>query len=415
MTRASSKSLRVRILTPGQIGCNPRVVKEADALHAAGHQVEVIATRIVDRVEPRDQALMRRARWRLQRIDLRARTLWRARRVLQIAARGLHGATGQPRFADFGFSAYTWPIWSAALKSPADLYIAHYPPALPAAALAARRHGAAYAYDAEDYHLGDWPADPVFDMDRHLVRSIESRYLPGAAYLSAASPGIAQAYAEAYGIERPRVVLNAFPLSQAPAAPSPRGVARPGPSLYWFSQTIGPNRGLECAVRAIGKARSRPHLYLRGWLAPGMKETLDRIAGDAGVLDHVHILDTEEPGKMVALAADYDIGLCGEPAYTCMNDLAVTNKLLTFILAGLPPLMSTTSGQAGFAAETGLGDYLYPIDDHDALARLLDLVLENPDRLASLRARAWRLGQERYNWDHESASLIDLVSRSVDA
>ena len=48
---------------------------------------------------------------------------------------------------------------AAAATVPADLYIAHYPTALPAAALAAQRNGVIYAYDAEDFHLGDPPED----------------------------------------------------------------------------------------------------------------------------------------------------------------------------------------------------------------------------------------------------------------
>ena len=150
-------------------------------------------------------------------------------------------------------------ITAAALEVRADLYIAHYPAALPAAAKSAARHGAHYAFDAEDFHLGDLPDLPEHERERRQLRAIEGAYLPGAAYVTASSPGIADAYARAYGIKRPAVVLNVFPLSRAPASTTPRGTAEPGPSLYWFSQTIGPDRGLETAVAAIGRARSRPH------------------------------------------------------------------------------------------------------------------------------------------------------------
>src|SRR5262245_38024012 len=39
---------RIAIVTPGQIGSNPRVVKEAEALHEAGYTTTVIATRALD-------------------------------------------------------------------------------------------------------------------------------------------------------------------------------------------------------------------------------------------------------------------------------------------------------------------------------------------------------------------------------
>ena len=214
--------LRICIVTPGQIGSNPRVVKEAQALHEAGYKVSVIATRTLDLVEPRDLALMRRIPWRLERIDLRSRMRWRLLRAGQFGARCTHVATGLALSADVGVSAFTRPLRRAALPTPADLYVAHYPAALPAVAAAARKCGARYAYDAEDFHLGDWPDDPVYDIERRLVREIEGRYLPGCAYLTAASPGIAEAYAAVYGVEQPHVVLNAYPLDRAALGPPRR-------------------------------------------------------------------------------------------------------------------------------------------------------------------------------------------------
>src|SRR5262245_7174809 len=220
MTVGSEQRLRVRIVTAGQLGSNPRVVKEADALYETCREVSVIATCTLDVVEARDQALIRRIPWRLERIDMRSplrRKLWRAG---QMCARGAYEATGLARSADAGLSASTRPLRRAALATSADLYIAHYPAALPAVAAAAGIRCAGHASDAEAFHLGDWPDTPAYDIDRRLVRAIEERYLPGCAYVTAAAPGIAEAYTEAYGIERPRVVLNTFPLTQAAPAPT---------------------------------------------------------------------------------------------------------------------------------------------------------------------------------------------------
>jgi Glycosyl transferase 4-like domain len=273
------RKLRICILTPGALGSNPRVVKEAQALHDAGNDVAVISTRTLAHVDQRDEAVLETAAWRALRIDLRRRgNGWRFRRVTQTAHALGFSMTEFGGFADRGFSAFTGPLIRAANGVPADLYIAHYPAALPAAVSAARRHGALYAFDAEDFHLGDWPEEPAYEPQRRLVRAIEGRHLPGCAYLTAASPGIADAYAEAYGIALPTVVLNVFPRAQTPPGPTPNGTAVPGPSVYWFSQTIGPDRGLECAVQAIGRARTRPHLFLRGSPTPGFLDRLWSIA-----------------------------------------------------------------------------------------------------------------------------------------
>ncbi|MEF3364961.1 glycosyltransferase [Methylocystis sp. 9N] len=409
------RKARVCILTPGQIGSNPRVVKEAQTLQEAGFDAMVIATRMLDRIEPRDQSIMRNAPWRLRRIDLTSKWRWKARRVLQFGLRGGYMASKAAWLADIAFSAATLPLRRAALQTPAELYIAHYPAALPAAAAAARRHGGRYAYDAEDFHLGDWSDAPSFKKERELVRAIEARHLPGCAYVTAASPGIADAYRDAYGIERPRIILNAFPLEQAPIGSTEKGTAEPGPSVYWFSQTIGPDRGLECAVRAIGRARMKPHLYLRGSPAGGFIQRLRAIAAEAGVMERIHILPPEAPERMERLAAGYDLGLAAEIDLVTSRKVALTNKLFSYLLAGVPPIMSDTPAQRAFAAEAGLSDQLYPIDDSAALAAVLDSFLGDPIRLAAARERAYRLGQERFNWRLESVKLLSAVSQAVGA
>ena len=243
------------------------------------------------------------------------------------------------------------------------------------------------------------------------MRAIERRYLSGCAYVTAASPGIADAYAETYGIERPRVVLNTFPLGHASHQPTPRGTAQQGPSLYWFSQTIGPDRGIECAVRAIGLARTRPHLYLRGTPTADFAERLLDLAESVGAGGRVHLLTPDEPDKMEHLAATYDAGLCGETGHSASRRVCLTNKMFSFLLAGIPPLLSDTPAQRRFAAEAGLTALLYAREDPGALAELVDRLLGDAPRLAASRAHAWRLGQERYNWEMERCQLIEAVRR----
>jgi glycosyltransferase involved in cell wall biosynthesis len=401
--------MHVCILTPGQIGSNPRVVKEAQALHDSGFQVTVIATRVLDLVEPRDQSLMRRIPWHLERIDLRSIWRWRFNRAFQVVCRQGHTLTGSTHLADLGHSAFTRSLTAAAVRTSADLYIAHYPAALPAAVAAARRHGGRYAYDAEDYHLGDWLDIADYDSERGLVRAIEGHYLKSCAFVTAASPGIADAYMETYKIKRPEVVLNVFPLIQAPSGPTLKGTVKPGPSLYWFSQTIGPDRGLECAVRAIGLAGSRPHLYLRGTPVTGFLSHLEKIAAEADAKGRLHILPPDDPDNMEGLASRYDAGLSTENGKTKSRSVALTNKLFTYLLAGIPPIMSDTPEQRTLATETGMADQLYPIDNANDLADVIDRMLSDSVRLASARAVAYRLGREKYNWDSQKAVLLTAV------
>ena len=78
---------RICIITPGQLGSNPRVVKEANALAEAGHAVTVICTKVLASVEPRDRAVMATARFKVHRIAFGHGLGWRVDRLVQIAAR----------------------------------------------------------------------------------------------------------------------------------------------------------------------------------------------------------------------------------------------------------------------------------------------------------------------------------------
>lgn len=414
----SGRASRICLITPGHLSTNPRLVKEADALSGAGYRVAVIAADYAGWARQADAEFASRP-WRLAarlRFGPDARL---DERVVQVGRQRLARALFRAgRRAPAVVSAAWHPIGPdltrAARAVPADLYIAHYPAALPAAASAARAHGARYAFDAEDFHLGDPPEGPAHDEVRAMTRAIESRHLPGCAYVSAASPGIAEAYAAAYGMRRPTVIRNVFPLAHAPAGSTPRGSTRPGPALYWFSQTIGADRGLECAVQAIGLARSQPHLYLRGQLQPGFGERLQALAAQAGAAGRVHVLPPAPPSEMERLAAAYDVGLVGETGETPNRRIALTNKLFSYALAGVPAVISDIPAHRDYAAEVGMAARLYPVDDALALAKALDALLAGEGRaLAAARAHAYALGQAQLNWDREQAVLLGLVNSAL--
>jgi hypothetical protein len=412
--------MRILLLTFAQLATNPRLVKEADALSAAGHHVEVITGdysvpwrdaandayqgrpwKIVERVVYGPMAsLPQRLR---QTVGHRlSRNLWHAGfRLQHLETRAWHPVTSS--------------LIRAASSHPADLFIAHYPAALPAAALAAARFGGLYAFDAEDFHLGDPPEDQSYNEQRALTRAIESRWLPGAAFITAASPGIADAYAAAYGIPTPTVVRNMFPLSQAPAGPTPKGSCPQFPSIYWFSQTIGPDRGLECAIRAIGLSAARPHLHLRGHISVKYRRTLLDLAQHAGVEMRIHLLPPAAPTQLEILAAQFDVGFVGETGQTPNRRIALTNKLFSYALAGIPALLSDIPAHQAIAAEAGDAVALFRTNDPYSLAGVIDQLLLGPaEGLAKVRAAAYQLGQKLWNWEAEQVALMECVAATAD-
>ena len=400
-------------MTPGHLSTNPRLVKEADALAAAGYEVSIVAARFIPWADAADTEFANRP-WRVHKVAFgplagRVSQIMQSllRRVCLLAWKGLG------LWPERAFHPVIPGLTRAACGIQADLYIAHNLAALPAAYHAAKKHGAKLGFDAEDFHGGEMNDTPENALRIRLTREIERRYLPRCDHLTAASPGIAKAYADAYSVPVPTVILNVFPLADAPVAPTARGAARPSPSLYWFSQTIGADRGLETVVEAIAHSRSRPCLFLRGNPSPGYQQALTELAARHGILDRLRFLPPAPPGEMVSLAAEYDIGLATEVSTTVNRDICLTNKLFTYLLAGLPTLASATTAQSELAADMADAVFVYPQQDARVLAEKMDELLLSPFRLASARRAAWQLGQERFNWDSDQAILLRVVDATL--
>lgn len=405
------------IVTPQHPSLNPRVVKEADSLSEAGYRVAVIAPDFSAWAREADKEFDGR-RWKLVERPQFGPNSPKMIRIAELARRAFAGfavktlGVYHAGIVEAAWHPVTPQLVTAASRHKARLYIAHYPAALPAAAIAAAKHGARYAYDAEDFHPGDLPNAPQHVAQNRMVRLIERRHLPGSAYVTAAAPGIADAYVAEYGIARPTIILNSFPRIRAAAAPSGVGSVTPRPSIYWFSQTIGPGRGVECAIKAAALAAARPHLYLRGKLAVGFGAQLNAIAQSAGMADRLHILAPESPHRMESLAAQYDVGYSGETGFSPNNNLALGNKLFSYLLAGVPILLSDTDAHRAFARELGLAARLFPVNMPESLAAAIDSLLLDDNALAKARNAAWHLGQERFNWEVDSERLVAIV-RSV--
>jgi len=411
---------KICIITQLHPSLNPRLVKEADALTEAGYEVSVIAPDFSEWGRKADEEFRGRA-WRVVERPHFGPLAPRGVRVIELGRRIAAGLAvrrlgmSHPRVVRAAWHPVAPALVSAAKRHKADLYIAHLVSSLPAAAIAAKHNKALYAFDAEDFHLGDLPDGPEYESERRMVRSIEGLYIAGCCYVTAAAPLIAQAYRDEYQIKLPTTVLNVFPLSQGPPRATPRGTASPRPSVYWFSQTIGPSRGLECAVKAIGQAKTKPHLYLRGQPADGFLESLFGIASEVGVVDRLHVLPLAPPSEMERLAAAYDIGFVGETGETRNRKIALTNKQFTYLQAGLPVAMSDIPAHRAFAAGHEACFRTYATGNERSLAESFDYLLESPEGLAVARQHAFSLGQTKFNWDTEKRTLLQIVEKALRA
>jgi glycosyltransferase involved in cell wall biosynthesis len=296
----------------------------------------------------------------------------------------------------------------AAIAERADLYIGHCLGALPAVAHAACHYRAKTGFDAEDDHLGELDNTPDNRMEIALRRRIEEHFLPVCHHLTASSPGIADAYRARYGVTM-LPILNVFPLTQAPDPPAFRRPNDCALSIYWFSQTIGPGRGLEFFIKSMGKMRARVTLSIRGSDFLGYSRHLRAAAADAGVAERVYFLKSAPPDEMVRLAAQYDVGLASELSTPSNRAISLTNKIFVYLLAAIPVLLSDTPAQRQLATKLGLAARLIDLSKPEEIASAVDEWATKVDTLVAAKHEAWQLARTRFNWDFEKQLFLKSI------
>jgi glycosyltransferase involved in cell wall biosynthesis len=397
---------RIVIVTGNHLCHNPRVLKEAGCLADAGFEVEVLGASLDAGLAARDEALAASQRFRFTpavRLGLAMRARRRAATWL-VQHLSVHSA------AAVGYGPHVLLRHAAARD--ADLYIAHSEPALWAAVQLARR-GWRIGVDMEDWFSRDLLPEARRSRPVGLIESLERQALALAAHRTCTSRAMAAALAQAYSIAAPLAIYNAFPSSDRANAAGPRRDRREvaGPSLHWFSQTVGPGRGLEDLFEALPLLRHRVQIHLRGALSDRYREWLEsRLPAAWKALVHVHplVANDELPSRI----AEHDIGLALEQRTPPNHDLTVSNKLFQYMQAGLGIVASDTQGQREIAAGA-VGIRVYPCGDARALAQAIDAWAADPAALGRARDSNRHAAATRFSWEAIAPALVASVEAAL--
>ena len=395
---------RILILSSGSPCRNPRPLKEATTLGAAGYDVCLLTISESPALDEIESVLVRGLPFRHHSVGRNPGQAIRLfRRFCRRAATQLT-KVGLPSLHALGTVG---PLREAAWRHPADLTIVHneIPHWIGCDLIDAGRRVAA---DFEDWHTEDLL--PVHRRDRplHPMREIERTLLHRAAYVSTTSQALSEGLARRYAASAPAVITNSFPLQ-----PDPRtGPVGSPPAFFWFSQTIGPGRGLEefCVAWSLTTKPSR--LVLLGQPSPGFLSILfSRLP--ASFAKRVEILPLVPAAALPGMIARYDIGLALEQPWIVNRDLTITNKILQYLNAGLEIVATATSGQREVLSKAPNAGIL--VDDFEPLryAQALDALLAAPAGIAMAGLAARHAAETTYCWEQEAPNLLALVEAAL--
>ncbi len=415
MTTTDTAGKRITVVTAGHVSACPRMLKAADALMCAGYRVRVVSVNHTPWTTKTDAAVRATRQWPWSVVDYDAVTGAALRRktgmrfkAMQAIARVAGPARVPIGVAIRAYSRAHDEIVAAVTAEPADFIYGGSTGALAAVAESAATLGVPYGIDFEDFHSGEL-SGPGSELLNALAARVERHVIPGARFITAGSPMIADTYNERYGV-RPLPIHNTFSIAPDGAADRGEGPLR----LYWFSQTLGPQRGLEDVVRAAGEARVPVALHLRANAIPGYLDSIRRLA--AGVAPQLEMVlhDPASPDDMVTLAQPYDAGLACEEPYALNRRICLTNKIFTYLAAGVPVLLTRTPAQARLEPSLGDAAFGYECGDVQALARTLRLLAGDAALRRRSRAAARAAAADRWHWEHpEDRGALLAAVRAV--
>jgi glycosyltransferase involved in cell wall biosynthesis len=392
------------IVTGQHLSANPRVWKEANTLHRAGYRVTVLNIHY-DAEKARQDSLLLDSGVRcipvvnlipgqsgfsdfyLSRI--RRRLAFLLKRLLDIDSKRL--LVYRPA-----------KVLEYALAEKADLYICHQETGLIVGDSLLSR-GRRVAIDMEDWYSRDY-VNPLRAV--RLLDAIEGRALRKAVFAVCPSEAMSMALASRHGLpERPTVVYNGFPIREGEGL---EGFGKESDSLVWFSQVIGPGRGLETLVEAMALVGKPMKVHLVGQANPEFREWLE-----SGFSKGVHRLVFHPPvdhGRLLQLISRFRIGLAIDESNTGSRDTTISNKILQYMQAGNLILATDTKGQKEVAAIIKDGICVVEAGNPADWARGIVRLSLHSESDADLQCDVFR---EHFSWEAQEPKLLALVEKAL--
>jgi len=406
----------------------PRAPKEAEALSEAGFDVTILGASGSRRQLEADLKLAADRGFTYEAAD--AQLFQGSGSILALWAMGIRAKLARKLFRTGHivtaplFSPWAKDLARRAMDMQPRLAILHLEPGL-RAGVDLVRSGVPIAVDMEDWYSEDLPPQARSGRPVEALRHFERTLLRCSQYSSCTTEVMADVLATEYECPRPLRIYNVFPKpvlgdpairrDRSPAAKSMAGSASRGESarsVHWFSQTVGPGRGLEELMAASAELTGEFEIHLRGhteiyqaWLEDAVPPALR-----SRVFLHSAVPDDELPRRI----AEHDIGFAGEVTSIRSRDLTATNKIFQYLQSGLAVVASNTKGQREVADASAGAVRLYRSGDRSDLQQALRDCLESPEKLAAAKAAARDVAVKTFRWDNEKHRLVESVRNSLE-
>ncbi|MGW1764537.1 glycosyltransferase family 4 protein [Streptomyces sp. NPDC002073] len=323
----------------------------------------------------------------------------------------LRAATGGPAGFVQEYGTALWHTFRLARRvGPVDVVHACNPPDLLfLPALWLKRRGARFVFDQHDLvpelYLSRF--DRGKDLLYRAVCALE-RLTYRAADVVLATNESYRDVALRRGGRRPGdvfVVRSAPDTDRFQPVPPEEELKRGKPHLLCYLGVMGPQDGVDYALRALAKLRDEQGRTDWHAVFVGAGDTFDamvELSRRLGLSEQVQFTGRIPDADLARYLSTADVCLSPDP-HNPLNDVSTMNKVLEYMVMGRP-IVSFDLREARVSA--GDAAVYAPANDEAEFARLIALLLDDPEQ----RARMGKIGQERINgplaWRNSQASLL---------
>ncbi|MEU8398031.1 glycosyltransferase family 4 protein [Nonomuraea sp. NPDC048892] len=283
-------------------------------------------------------------------------------------------------------------------------------------ALAMRRRGTRYVFDQHDLVPELYLSR--FGRGRDLLfRAVSwmERMTYRAAHVVIATNESYRQVALSRGGKRPEevfVVRSAPVVERFHQVPPDASVRRGKPYLLCYLGVMGPQDGVDYALRSL--ARLRDEHGRADWHAVfvGGGDTFDAMVGlarELGLDDCVEFTGRIPDEDLMRYLSTADVCLSPDPLNP-LNDVSTMNKVMEY-MAMSRPIVSFELREARVSA--GEAALYAPANDESEFAKLISRLLDDPEE----RRRMGEIGRERVagplSWDHSETALLAAYEAAV--
>lgn len=400
---------RIAMIVWNEFRNDARVLKEAQTLQGAGHDVTVFALH-TPRVTLEHEIL--EGGIKVSRV---ARSpFWKLRKAKVSSGQvGGNASIGRlsPSRQVLRIVTRLWThsvLFARIARHRADVVHAHDVNTLPTAWLAAKVSGAKVVYDAHEIST----SREGYNSFRRLVGVVEKFLMPRVQGTITTTDARAKFFARAYGIPRPVVLQNRPRLTFTQSSQRIRkqlGLTEAWPIIL-YQGGLQQGRGLERLVRIAALVPEAYFVLIGGGR---LTQPLITLSQELALTDRVHFIPTVSLAELPEYTASADIGV--QPIEnTCLNHFTTdSNKLFEYLIAGLP-IVATDFPEIRRIVRAHDVGLLVREGDDQMLADALKMLVRDPD-LRSRLANNARSASISLNWEDQEALLIDLYDRVLPA